>query len=172
MKNKFTLAIIAFVIATLSTTALAFAADAKPTEKQVSGISNHCGAIHQNLKDLQRTDARTRTYFGAIYETASSKYLKPLNLRIVNNDMSNANLLKLQSDFAEARTAFSEDYIKYSKSLEGLISIDCRLEPTEFYEKLISTREKRAIVASDVKKLNDLLSSIVKSAELFKESLK
>ena len=172
MKNRNTLLLAAIILAALCVAAPVFAIDIVITEKQSSNISDYCGSIRQNLKNLQRTDARARTYFGAIYETVSSKYLKPLNLRIVNNDLSNATLLKLQSDFAEARTDFTEDYIKYSKSLEELISIDCRIEPAVFYKKLTDTREKRAVVASDIKTLNNLLTSVVKTTENFKETLK
>ncbi|MBR5389214.1 hypothetical protein IK146_01500 [Candidatus Saccharibacteria bacterium] len=171
MKNRFIILLASFS-AVFCLTMPAFATDVVITEKQSADISDYCGTIRQNLKNLQRTDARARTYFGAIYETVSSKYLKPLNLRIVNNDLSNATLLKLQSDFAEARMDFSEDYIKYSKSLEELISTDCRIEPIVFYKKLVETREKRAVVASDIKTLNDLLTSVVKNTENLKETLK
>ena len=149
-----------------------FATNAKLNEKQSASITSICNTIRQDLKNLQRTDARARTYFGSIYETISSKYLKPLNIRIVNNDSSNPTLLKLQSDLAEARTTFSEDYIKYSKSLEELVNIDCRVDPTGFYDLYVSTREKRAIVSSDIKALNNILNSVVKSTEKLKESLK
>ena len=171
MKTK----VIIFVVLTftaLSTASVAYAVNNELTEKQSASIVNYCNTVRQDLKNLQRTDARARTYFGAIYETILSKYLKPLNLRIVDNDLSNTTLLKLQSDFAEARTDFSEDYIKYSKSLEELVSIDCRFEPDLFYKKLVSTREKRATVAYDIKVLNGLLTSIIKSTEQLKESLK
>ena len=163
--------IITLAIIAMSTTTLVSAVDTKLTEKQSASIVSYCNTVRQDLKNLQRSDARARTYFGSIYETIFSKYLKPLNLRIVNNDLSNSTLLKLQSNFAEARTDFSEDYIKYSKSLEELISIDCRQDPESFYNKFVSTREKRAVVASDIKTINDLLTSIIKNTEQLKESL-
>lgn len=172
MKNKLllsaTIAILAVAIVAVPTRAI----DIELSDKQSANISNSCSTIHQNLKNLQRSDARARTYFGSIYETISSKYLKPLNLRIVNNDMSNSTLLKLQSDFAEARTKFSEDYIKYSKALEELISIDCRIEPKVFYQKLLDTRSRRATVAKDIRSISSLLTSVIKNTEKLKETLK
>ena len=138
---------------------------------QSAKISANCSSIRQNLKNLQRSDSRARTYFGAIYETFSSKYLRPLNLRLVNNDISSPDLVKLQTAFATARTNFSEDFIDYSKALEDLIATDCRLEPEVFYEKLVKTREKRALVAKDIKELNSHLTGSVKKVEVLKESL-
>ena len=169
MKTR-TIALSLFISVAMS--APVFATSIKLTEKQSASIINICSTVRQDLKNLQRTDARARTYFGSIYETISSKYLKPLNIRIVNNDLSNSTLLKLQSDFAEARTNFSEDYIKYSKALEELVDTDCRTEPDVFYDRFVNTREKRAIVSSDVKVLNSILTSIIKNTEKLKESLK
>ena len=149
-----------------------FAAETKLSNSQSITISESCSSIRQKLKNIQRTDSRTRTYFGAIYETVSSKFLKPLNLRLVNNDLANSTTLELQTSLVDARVAFSDDFISYSKSLEELITIDCRLEPETFYQKLLETRKKRATVASDVKKLNELLINVVKNTEKLKESLK
>ena len=172
MKSNFLCSAIVAVLIIVFLAAPISAIDIELSDKQSANISNSCSTIHQNLKNLQRADARARTYFGSIYETISSKYLKPLNLRIVNNDMSNSTLLKLQSEFAEARTKFSDDYIKYSKSLEELISIDCQVEPKIFYQKLLDTRSKRTTVAKDIRAISNLLSSIVKNTEKLKETLK
>ena len=167
MKTK--LLLIIFVLAIANPVGSAFAAEPALTKEQSTKLAESCGTVRQNLKNLQRTDARARTYFGSIYETVSTKYLKPLNLRLVNNDLANSNLLNLQTSVAAARADFVEDFITYSKSLENLIAIDCRLEPENFYKKLLETREKRATVAADVKLLNDFLSNVVKNAEKLKE---
>ncbi|MBQ3293584.1 hypothetical protein IJG96_00415 [Candidatus Saccharibacteria bacterium] len=170
MKNKLFF-LLTFLLALVAPVGSAFAAEPQLTKEQSAKLSESCGTIRQNLKNLQRIDSRTRTYFGAIYETASTKFLKPLNLRLVNNDLADAELLNLQTSIATARTDFSDDFIAYSKSLENLITIDCRLEPENFYKKLLETREKRAAVAADVKTLNNLLTNIVKTTEKLKESL-
>ena len=169
MNNKLLLAVLALLA--VFPASPAFAAEPSLSKEQSATLSSSCGAIKQNLKNLQRIDARTRTVFGSIYETVSSKYLKPLNLRLVNNDLSNTDLLNLQTSLATARLNFSNDYIQYSKSLEDLIVIDCRLEPDKFYKKLLETREKRSIVSTDVKTLNSYLTRIIKNTEKLKESL-
>jgi len=160
------------LIAAAITTAPVLAAEPPLTSEQSRKISESCSTIRQNLKTLQRSDSRTRTYFGSIYETVASKYLKPLNLRLVNNDMVDSSLLGIQTSFATNRSNFSDDFIQYSKSLEELITIDCYNEPDSFYRKLIETRDKRAAVADDVNKLNKLLTNIAESAKKLKGTLK
>ena len=172
-RNKLSLPLAIASASIVALPALTFATEqsAKLSTDQSAKISANCSSIRQNLKNLQRSDSRARTYFGAIYETFSSKYLKPLNLRLVNNDISNPELVKLQTFFATARSNFSEDFIDYSKTLEELISIDCRLEPEIFYQKLVDARKKRALVAEDVETLNNYLVNSVKKVETLKESL-
>ncbi|MBQ3430516.1 hypothetical protein IJG20_00175 [Candidatus Saccharibacteria bacterium] len=173
MKNKFTIILLLFsFVNVVNFTTIPTFAEEKPTpisEEKRGLISQNCGTIRQSLKNLQRADSRARTYFGAIYETVSSKYITPLNLRLVKNNLSSNSLISLQTNIADTRTKFSSDFIDYSKSLEELISFDCRLNPDEFYSKLVTTRKKRETVASDVKKLNDLLISSVKIVEQIKE---
>lgn len=172
MKSKLLfLALLALAIAPVSPVFADQTSKATLSQEKSSAISNSCSSIRQSLKNLQRADSHARTYFGAIYETVFSKYLKPLNLRLVNNDLSNPDLSNLQTSFAAKRTTFSEDFITYSKSLEELIAIDCRLDPDSFYQKLLETREKRAKVASDVKNLNQLMTDSVKLTEKLKGTL-
>ena len=172
MKNKFSIIILSFIM--IIGLAIPTFADEQPslTKEQSTKISAQCGAIRQSLKDLQRSDSRARTYFGAIYETISSKFLKPLNLRLVNNDISDPVLLEQQTSLATMRSNFSDDFIQYSKALEELIAIDCRSDQTAFYKKLIDTRDKRSAVAEDVRNLNALLTRVVKSVETLKGTLK
>ena len=136
-----------------------------------SKIVTNCSSLRQSLKLLQRADARARTYFGSIYETVSSKYITPLNIRLVKNNLSSVGLIELQTSLAEKKSTFSTDYISYSRSLEELIAIDCRLEPEDFYEKLIETRSKRKAVSKDMATLNSLVTSSVSLISNLKENL-
>ncbi|MBQ7802616.1 hypothetical protein IJ380_02035 [Candidatus Saccharibacteria bacterium] len=170
MKNKI---LVLSLVATflISFSALAKPLETSPSEAKLEKIADNCGSIRQSLKLLQRSDSRARSYFGAIYETASSKYITPLNLRLVKNDLSSVSMINLQTSLASTRASFSSDFIDYSRSLEELIALDCRLEPEVFYEKLLETREKRTKVASDMKTINDLLVNSVKAAEKIKEGI-
>ncbi len=149
-----------------------FAAAPKLSETQKAGITTNCGAIRQKLENLQRMDSKTYSYYQAIYETAATRYIKPLNLRLVDNNKSNQKLLDLQTGIATSEKNFSDDFIAYNKLLDSLKKIDCKVEPETFYEKLIEVRVSRAILKKDIEKLNELVVSAVKSAETLKGSLK
>ena len=168
---KITTFALALFVLLFAPSAFAEESSSQLSSKKRDQISENCGSIRQSLKLLQRSDARTRTYYGAIYETALSKYITPLNLRLVKNDLSSVALINLQTALATSRSNFSADYIDYSKSLEELIAIDCRLEPEAFYNKLVSTREKREVLQDDVKTISTLLTNSVKSVEIIKENL-
>ncbi len=129
------------------------------TEAEKSYLIQNCDTLKTGLKRLAVSDSKTRTYFGGIYETISSKYIIPLNLRLVKNNYSFPELTSLQSSVASSRAKFSSDFIAYSKSLEDLIATDCKTSPETFYEKLIKTRSARSLVKSDLESLNELLKS-------------
>lgn len=149
----------------------AFGEEVEITDEQRTIIVDHCDAIKDNLKLLQRTDSRTRVYLGRYYETILTNFITPLNLRLVENNISNAKLLDNQTNFATRRTSFVNDYIAYQQALEELVSVDCKSEPVKFYEKLIVVREKRSSVNKDVSKLRSLTDEQVKLVEELKNGL-
>ena len=85
---------------------------------------------------MQKNDARTRVHLGGRYETILTKFMTPLNVRLLENNLSNVELVENQNDFAGAKTLFNNDYINYQQDLEELVSMDCKKEPAAFYEKL------------------------------------
>jgi len=127
------------------------------SENQKSVISGYCGTIKQSLKTLQRTDINSRVKLGSKYEIALTKFITPLNLRIVKNNLSVSKLAELQTTFADYKIKFASDFTTYSKLLEELIGIDCQEDPATFYLKLSETRKAREIVNKDVNKLNETL---------------
>ena len=132
------------------------------SEAQESVIKDHCEAIRDDLKSVQKADSRTRVYLGGYYETVLSKFIMPLNVRLVENNLSTAEFVENQNKFADARTVFVTDFINYQQGLEELISIDCKKEPSDFYEKLRKVQQKRKIVEQDSAKIRNLISSHVK----------
>lgn len=132
------------------------------TDAQKSVIVNHCETIKDNLKSLQRTDSRTRVYLGRYYETILTGFIIPLNLRLVENNISNSALLSNQTDFVARRERFVNDYIGYQQALEDLVNTNCKSEPERFYEKLLLTREKRQVVNRDVTRLREMADKQVK----------
>ena len=128
------------------------------TEEQEARIKDHCETIRENLKTVQKRDARARVYLGGYYETILSKYMTPLNVRLVENNISNVALIENQNSFAKAKAGFAEDFVGYQKALEELVLMDCKNEPGKFYEELEAVRVKRAKMEKDMAKITDLIN--------------
>lgn len=122
-------------------------------------ISDHCTEIKDDLKNVQKNDARIRVFLGGKYEAILTHFIVPLNMRLVENNLSNAGLVENQNSFAEAKALFSNDYISYQQDLENLVAMDCKKEPSSFYEQLVKVRKKRKIIEQDVLKIRNLLST-------------
>ncbi|MBR2710646.1 hypothetical protein IKF02_03415 [Candidatus Saccharibacteria bacterium] len=126
------------------------------SDSQEKAIVDHCDSLRDSLKSVQRDDSRARVYLGRYYENILNKFITPLNVRLVENNLSNSELISNQNDFAKTRTNFMIDYVEYQKELEDLVATNCKEEPGLFYEKLVSTRKKRELVAKDADKLRSL----------------
>lgn len=138
------------------------------TDDQRQVIAGECGTIHQVLESLQKIDSKTRVKLGYYYETVLSKFMIPLNSRLVKNSISNSELINIQTEFKDAKQKFSDDFITYQKSLETLLGMNCNGDPDAFYEKIVSVRSERAAVRQDTVKLKNL---IVKHREAVKKMM-
>lgn len=128
------------------------------SETQKDAVTRNCNAIRVKLKNLQKTDAKARVYLGGHYENVLSKYITPLNLRLVENNVSNVGLIENQNSFANTKNLFASDFINYQQDLEELITLDCKNNPEEFYDKLTIVRKKREIVEQDILRMKKLMS--------------
>ena len=142
------------------------------TEDQESEISQSCATIKQNLKNLQRTDSRTRSYLGSLYQTMLTNYIAPLNLNLVKNNQPSPTITALYSDFLNARKEFADKFTTYSQNFEELLLIDCKDHPGDFYDKLEQTRRERDELHKSVKKVRTLLTNQYTATEKLKEELK
>ena len=146
------------------------AAEISTTQKTT--IVDNCSAIKDSLHAVQREDSRIRVYLGRYYESILTKFITPLNVRLVENNISDTALIANQEQFVDRRTVFISDYIVYQQALEELVGIDCKTEPQKFYDKLKVTREKRETVNQDVAKMNELTNKQVKLVTKLKDGLK
>ena len=154
--KRFASLIAAVLLAATPLTAFALTPD------QEGAISVHCESIRQTLKTVQHEDSRTRVYFGGYYETILNKFIVPLNLRLVKNNLTDTNLTASQATFSTDKINFNDDFIDYQKSLEELIAIDCKNNPTDFYDKLTLVREKRDTMRQDILALQNDIAAHVK----------
>ena len=148
---------------------------AKPTlaisKVQEDAIVGHCDAIHEDLKNLQHADSRIRVYLGRDYETILSKYIVPLNMRLVENNLLTNQLIDNRTNYEKTRLNFTIDYVEYQKGLEDLVVADCKKDAKGFYDKLVKVRQKRDIVSKDVVKMRKLMTEHVGLVRDVEESL-
>ena len=131
-------------------------------ENQEKAIVSNCDSIKAQLKNVQKNDARARVHLGGRYEAILTRFMTPLNIRLIENNISNTELVENQSSFSEIKALFTSDYVNYQQELEKLVALDCKKEPVIFYEKLEIVRQKRKTVDQDVVKLRSLVSSHIK----------
>lgn len=136
------------------------------TEEKEAAIMGRCDSIKVALSNLRHNDSRTRVYLGRYYETILTRFIRPLNVRLVENNSSNVGLIENQNDFTTNKLKFANDFIIYSQAMEELTTMDCKNEPMSFYQKLTEVRRKRAVVETDTKKMRELMGVQV---ELVKE---
>lgn len=160
------------ILAALVGAGLGFSGEAIAISVQQSdAIVQNCNQIKQSLIKLQHADSRTRTYLGSAYEAISGRFITPLNLRLIRNNIPSAELFRIQNDFVAAQADFRNKYVDYMRELESLIAADCSAHPEDFYNLLTSVRNKREELRLSTKKISDLASEQYKTVEELKEAL-
>ena len=140
------------------------------SEAQSGAIIANCPTIKDTLKTVQKADSRARVYLGGYYETIISKFITPLNVRLVENNLSTAHLVENQNNFISGKANFVNDFVDYQRELETLINIDCATEPENFYTELGKVRERRAKVAKDASSLRNLLDFHITTITVIEEA--
>lgn len=161
------------VFAVISISALSFVSVSAMaiSDSKRESISNNCDSIKNSLINLQHDDSRARVYVGRYYETFLNDYIVPLNMRLVENNITDTDLIALQSDFSKLRQSFVNDYIDYQKGLEELVGTNCKDGADTFYEKLQVTRVKQKNVSNEVVKLRSLLKKQVDLVKKLREEM-
>jgi len=141
------------------------------TDDERSYVAQNCSSILISLKNLQVSDANTRAYLGNILEGTTTRYITRLNVRLLRNNLSVPELISDQSDIAAVKSAFSTSYIKYARSLEDLIKINCRSNPLGFLNQLVIVRTNRAALREVVERAKTIIVDHTNNVEAFKETL-
>ena len=139
------------------------------SKTQEAAISDHCEAVREDLKKVQRADARARVYVGGRYETILTDFVTPLNLWLVEKNMSKSEMIESQNAISDAKLKFSNDYVDYQQGLEQLVAMDCKGQASAFYDKLVRVRQKRKKVEQDMKDMAKVLEEYKKRVGKLKE---
>lgn len=139
------------------------------SEAQRGAISQNCSTIRQSLEQLQKVDSKIRISLGTTYETIATKFITPLNLRLVRNNLP--TLSTIQSDFTLGQAAFRSSYTDYMRAMEELMAIDCRTEPDHFYDTLVKVRKQREALRESVDHMSALTKAQSKAVKELMEDL-
>lgn len=129
------------------------------SDAKKGAITQNCNSIKTSLTSVQKSDSKTRVLLGTSYQTVLTNLLTPLNIRLIKANLSDSTLSTAQANIASEWASFQEQFIKYSQSLEGLISVDCKADPEQFHEKLEQTRSARRSLNKIAIKINKLITS-------------
>ena len=72
------------------------------SDMQKNTIFSQCEKIKDNLKNVQKADAKARVYLGSYYEAILIKFITPLNVRLVENNLSTADFVENQNNFVSS----------------------------------------------------------------------
>lgn len=140
-------------------------------KKQEEAITSHCDKIKEKLKNVQREDAKVRVHLGGQYDAILSRFILPLNVKLVEKNLSNAEFVENQNSFVDTKSIFANDYISYQQQLEELVAMDCETEPGTFYEKLVKVRQKRKTMEQDTMLMRNLVSKNINLVKNLKEKI-
>lgn len=146
-------------------------ADDEVSSETLSDISQNCSSIKLQLDRVQKEDSRLRMHLGIQYETISTNFMQNLNLRLVRNNLANADLSIQQTSFFSERERFKTDFVDYSQAMDELVKIDCRAKPDKFYMQLKTVRAKRAEVYSDTERIRELVKKHYNTVNSYKDQL-
>lgn len=141
------------------------------SEDQEAMIVKRCDAIKEDLRTVQRDDAKSRVHLGTYYDDILSNYITPLNVRLVEKNLSNAGFIDNQNEFVKTKTTFVNDFTKYQQMLEELVAMDCKNEPEKFYDELVNARQRRKTMEQDVLKMRRLISEHISLVESMRNKL-
>lgn len=141
------------------------------SDTQKSTIVKNCEDIKTELRLVQRQDAKSRVHLGTYYDKIMTNFVTPLNVKLVENNLSNANFIDNQNSLAKTKAAFANDFTKYQQMLEELVALDCKTDPEKFYNELLDVRQRRKTMEQDILTMRRLISEHIGLVEKVRSKL-
>lgn len=141
------------------------------TQDQIDSVKTHCAEIQSSLNELQRSDALLRHNRGGAYRTISEKLMVPLNQRIASSQLDGGKLVQLTARYNDTYNKdFYVAYKEYDTALVDTMRIDCKNQPSTFYDSLDETRVKRKKLYAASNKMIEIAQNYKKEFDLFKKN--
>lgn len=127
------------------------------TDAQIARIRLNCVSAKNTVAQLHASDALLRVNRGQIYESMTTKLMKPFNDRASSNHFDTSGLTLAIQNYDSMLTTFRTDYQSYEEQLSNALNIDCSKEPVAFYDAVSLARTLRSQVHVDVTRLNQYI---------------
>lgn len=134
-------------------------------------IEQNCVAAQVSMQRTQASDAVARTLRGREYEDIS-KLMTAFNSRVASNRLSIPGLSENLATLSRiSKNDFFNNYTAYANAIDAAIKLDCKNNPAEFYEQVISVRSMRAALKADVDRMAQTIEAYKKSVNEFRATL-
>ncbi|MEI6228423.1 MAG: hypothetical protein WCP11_00120 [Candidatus Saccharibacteria bacterium] len=153
MKITTKITVLCISLAVISSSIVALGVAAQATPGQISQIRNECVSLRNTLSQLHVSDALLRVNMGQRYELISTKLMDRFNGRLASNNFKLDDLQSSSANYKSTLDLFREDYKIYEENMVLIVKIDCKSQPSEFYDALLAARSSRAQVYEDIVKL-------------------
>lgn len=170
MKRFLAIAFILAVVLTLAGVANSRAASLSDT--QLDTIRANCFTARNTLKQLHTSDTILRVNIGQRYESMSTKLMNRFNNRVASNGLQNTSLLQATREYTAALDDFRAAYSEYEAQLSSTTRIDCNTKPQEFYDAVVSSKEKRDAVHGRVIELGERIKAYASAVDRFEIDFK
>jgi hypothetical protein len=134
-------------------------AAAEPLDETKQGIvSQNCITAQSTLQRIGHSDTSARINRGQNYDQIL-KLFYTMNARVANNNITEPKLADLTKNFEDRLNTFRSQYNEYNDRLKTAIDGDCKNQPNQFYDNLITTRERRSNLNLTITGLNEIIGN-------------
>lgn len=169
MKKFFLVALSILLLNVSPAHVLAETNDAVITDAQITTIRAHCSDIKSTLYRLGQSDTLLRYNRGQLYRTIADKLMVPLNQRIASNQLDGSELVATTASFNKEYQVFFDAYKNYDIALSAAVDIDCKKQPTTFYDKIADARDKRIALHESSERMVALATQYKKQFDVFRQ---
>lgn len=124
------------------------------SDQQIEQVKTNCQSVKGTLNQLHASDALLRVNRGQVYESMASRLMDPFNTRLSNSRLDTKATSAVITAYRTTLDTFRSDYQNYEEHLSSTLRIDCQTQPAAFYRATEEVRGLRAVVHTDVQRLN------------------
>lgn len=141
------------------------------SDAQLTSVRNNCVEARATLAQLHASDALLRVNRGQLYELISTKLMAPLGSRIALNKLDGVSISAEAVAYEKQLDTFRSYYQQYEQAMSRTLTIDCSVQPAEFYAAVSDTRDKRSRVHDSTLALRAIAQQYKAEVDAFAERM-